>query len=289
MTNTLESIVSTSMDGISYALRAFQWILLTFHHPSIGISDVRVFFRDLRDNCVSLYHTMHHNATTDTLAGGFLLHIVRHPEQFTANSVLMVSGGFAVVNGLIAGAQMLFQELNSSTIRVLMSVLLFMHTVNDPTILIVPLLDRFTKADANVIDRKASEERVFRTLRPLDDCDIPPQHSHNLTTSDLCLTRPKNVRMILFGSTKRLHTMSQVERTSAYNHMHNLVCCYLKDFSFEIDVPELIDGFPTGRLVRKPVSMNKCDQKAEKLPVASHVSKSRQTVVVESSYLRVVS
>ncbi|CCI46132.1 unnamed protein product [Albugo candida] len=289
VTNTLESIVSTSMDGISYALRAFQWILLTFHHPSIGISDVRVFFRDLRDNCVSLYHTMHHNATTDTLAGGFLLHIVRHPEQFTANSVLMVSGGFAVVNGLIAGAQMLFQELNSSTIRVLMSVLLFMHTVNDPTILIVPLLDRFTKADANVIDRKASEERVFRTLRPLDDCDIPPQHSHNLTTSDLCLTRPKNVRMILFGSTKRLHTMSQVERTSAYNHMHNLVCCYLKDFSFEIDVPELIDGFPTGRLVRKPVSMNKCDQKAEKLPVASHVSKSRQTVVVESSYLRVVS
>nr|CCA21976.1 conserved hypothetical protein [Albugo laibachii Nc14] len=285
VTDALDYIQVSSMDVIRYAIKVFQWVLLSFRHPTIGLSDVTVFFRDLRDNCVSLYTDMQHNATTENMAKGFLLQIARHPERFTANSVLMVSEGFAVVNGLIAGAQMLFQELSSSTLGVLLSVLLFMHTVNDPTIVIIPLLDRLAKTD----DKIASRTRFSRALEPLAKCNISSQHARSLKISNLCLSSPRKVRLILFGTTKRVHTMSQAERTSAYNHMHNLICCYLKDQSFEIEIPELIDGFPTGKLVRKPVRMDKCQQHADNHPVELNDTKSMQSLRVESSYLRVVS
>lgn len=78
-----------------------------------------------------------HKSSTENMAGGFRIQIVRHPKRFTANSFLMVSEGFVVVNGLIAGAQILFQELSSSSLGVLQSVLLLIHTVNHLTILII--------------------------------------------------------------------------------------------------------------------------------------------------------
>lgn len=42
-----------------------------------------------------------------TIVGGLMLHLLLHPSDFTAESILLVGAGFAVIHGLMAGMQVI--------------------------------------------------------------------------------------------------------------------------------------------------------------------------------------
>ncbi|POM73522.1 Hypothetical protein PHPALM_9625, partial [Phytophthora palmivora] len=121
---------------------AIEWIINTIRNPLVGVRQVTHFFKEFGTNIKSLWGLMKEDPkeTAQNMAGGLLLHITHHPSEFTAETVLMISGGFAVIGGLMAGVEAVFGTMSNVISNVLLSVLMFIHAIDDPIYIVTPLV-----------------------------------------------------------------------------------------------------------------------------------------------------
>ncbi|KAG6948216.1 hypothetical protein JG687_00015623 [Phytophthora cactorum] len=192
--NVIKGFVDYTLDTAIHLAQtladAIEWIINTIRDPLVGAKQVTSFFKEFGKNIKSLWGLMKEDPkeTAENMAGGLLLHITHHPSEFTAETVLMIGTGFAVIGGL-------------------------MHE-----------------------------------FRPV------------FSTRDLCLSSPKQVRQLIFGTFKRAAKMNQQERIAAYNRFHDFVCCYLEDQEFEVNAPKMDATAFEAELVSTPVKMQNCSQ-----------------------------
>ncbi|GMF66170.1 unnamed protein product [Phytophthora lilii] len=247
---------------------AIEWIVNTIRNPLVGIRQIGNFFKEFGTNIKSLWGLMKEDPreTSENMAGGLLLHITHHPAEFTAETVLMVSGGFAVINGLMAGVEAVFGTMSNVISNVLLSVLMFIHAIDDPIYIVTPLVTSIVNtADAIATGSNAtnSSDGVTLTIdaiQPLPTCQIPLEYRSVFSSRDLCLSNPSQVRQLIFGTTKRAAKMTQEERIAAYNRFHDFVCCYLEDQEFEVNAPKMDVTAFEAELVPTPVRMSNCSQ-----------------------------
>ncbi|RLN56539.1 hypothetical protein BBJ29_002182 [Phytophthora kernoviae] len=103
-----------------------------------------------------------------------------------------------------------------------------------------------------------SEFTAETVLMPLKACKIPKEYRPSFSSRDLCLSSPKEIRQLIFGTTKRSAKMNQQERVDAYNHFHDFVCCYLQNQEFEVNAPKVDDAAFEAELISTPVKMSNC-------------------------------
>ncbi|KAF4318443.1 hypothetical protein BBO99_00007357 [Phytophthora kernoviae] len=254
---TAETIIALAQNVAS----AIKWIVNTIRDPLVGAKQVANFFKEFGKNCKGLWKLIKADPkeTGENVAGGLLLHIVHHPAEFTAETVLMVGGGFAVIHGLIAGMEVVFGAMSNVISRVLMSVLMFIHAIDDPIYIVTPLVTSIIESSATIGNNGTKEITLtVDAIKPLKACKIPPEYRPVFSSRDLCLSSPAEIRQLIFGSTKRSAKMTQEERIGAYNHFHDFVCCYLQDQQFEVNAPKLDNAEFEAELVATPVKMSNC-------------------------------
>ncbi|KAF4318760.1 hypothetical protein BBO99_00007085 [Phytophthora kernoviae] len=256
---TADTVIALAQDIAS----AVKWIVNTIRDPLVGLKQVANFFKTFAENCKSLWTLLKEDPkeTGENMAGGLLLHIVHNPSAFTAETVLMVSGGFAVINGLMAGVEAVFGTMSNVISTVLMSALMFLHAIDDPILIITPLVTNIVDTGATISGGNSSTEKATLstdTIKPLKVCEIPKEYRPSFSSRDLCLSSPKEIRQLIFGTTKRSAKMDQQERVAAYNHFHDFVCCFLEGQSFEINAPKVDNAAFEAELVSTPVKMSNC-------------------------------
>ncbi|KAL4165348.1 hypothetical protein KRP22_011273 [Phytophthora ramorum] len=270
MKNAVKDVVDFTADTlVSFAQTvadAIEWIINTIRNPLVGAKQVFSFFKEFGENIKSLWTLIKEDPkeTGENMAGGLLLHITHHPSEFTAETVLMVGTGFAVIGGLMAGVEAVFGTMSNVISNVLLSVLMFIHAIDDPIYIVTPLVTSIVNTAGTIAaGGNSSSESVTVTpdaIKPLDACVIPEEYRPVFSSRDLCLSSPTEVRQLIFGTTKRTAKMSQEERIAAYNHFHDFVCCYLQDQSFEVNAPKMDATAFEAELVSTPVQMSNCSQ-----------------------------
>ncbi|MBW0470701.1 hypothetical protein O181_010416 [Austropuccinia psidii MF-1] len=188
-----------------------------------------------------------------TLTGGLFLHILLHPAEFTAESVLLVGAGFHVIHGLIHGIEAVAGSLPPLVGSAIMSVLMFLHALDDPLLILTPIFTstahsvQAIKSNAGSLGSceqnggfTSSDGTALITLPPATiipsapTCSLfpPDLGAPPLTYAKLCLTSDiTQVRKIIFGTTKSSDAMSREERLEAYTHVRKFWCCYGQDAS----------------------------------------------------------
>ncbi|GMF14352.1 unnamed protein product [Phytophthora lilii] len=247
---------------------AIEWIVNTIRNPLVGIRQIGNWFKEFGKNIKSLWGLMKEDPkdTSENMAGGLLLHIEHHPAEFTAETVLMVSGGFAVIHGLIHGVEAVFGTMSNVISNVLLSVLMFIHAIDDPIYIVTPLITSIVDTAGAIGgggNSTSSADGVTLTvdpIKPLPQCQIPTEYRSVFSSRDLCLSNPSQVRELIFGTTKRAAKMTQEERIAAYNRFHDFVCCYLENQEFEVNAPKMDSTAFESELVPTPVKMGNCSQ-----------------------------
>ncbi|EGZ15468.1 hypothetical protein PHYSODRAFT_508416 [Phytophthora sojae] len=245
---------------------AIEWIINTIRDPLVGVRQIGNFFKEFGKNLKSLWGLMKEDPkeTAENMGGGLLLHITHHPAEFTAETVLMVSGGFAVIHGLMAGVEAVFGTMSNVISKVLLSVLMFIHAIDDPIYIVTPLVTSIVNTAGDLANGgNSSAESTVLTIDPVQphkSCQIPKKFRPVFSTRDLCLSTPAEVRQLIFGTTKRTAKMTQPERIAAYNRFHDFVCCYLEDQEFEVNAPKMDSTAFEKELVATPVKMSNCSQ-----------------------------
>ncbi|POM77341.1 Hypothetical protein PHPALM_5286 [Phytophthora palmivora] len=246
---------------------AIEWIINTIRDPLVGIRQITSFFKEFGKNIKSLWGLMKEDPkeTAKNMGGGLLLHITHHPSEFTAETVLMVGTGFAVIHGLMAGVEAVFGTMSNVVSKVLLSVLMFIHAIDDPIYIVTPLVTSIVNTADTLAGggnaTNASEDGITLTpdtIKPLKTCKIPKKYRPVFSSRDLCLSTPEEVRQLLFGTAKRTAQMTQQERIGAYNRFHDFVCCYLEDQEFEVNAPQMDATAFESELVSTPVKMTNC-------------------------------
>ncbi|KAG2790991.1 hypothetical protein PC129_g11476 [Phytophthora cactorum] len=245
---------------------AIEWIINTIRDPLVGIKQITSFFKEFGKNVKSLWGLMKEDPkeTAKNMGGGLLLHITHHPSEFTAETALMIGTGFAVIGGLMHGVEAIFGTMSNMISNILLSVLMFIHAIDDPIYIVTPLVtsivDTAGKLAAGGNSTKDSVVLTPNKIKPLKTCKIPKEFRPNFSSRDLCLSSPQEVRMLLFGTAKRTAKMTQQERIAAYNRFHDFVCCYLEDQEFEVNAPSMDPTKFQEDLVATPVKMQNCSQ-----------------------------
>ncbi|EGZ15475.1 hypothetical protein PHYSODRAFT_505369 [Phytophthora sojae] len=271
--NAIKGVVdytaNTVIDLAQDIADAIKWIVNTLRDPLVGIKQVTTFFKTFGHNVKSLWTLFKEDPkeTAENMGGGLLLHITHHPAEFTAETVLTVSAGFAVIGGLMAGVEAVFGGMSNVISNVLMSVLMFLHAIDDPIYIVTPLVNSLVDT-AGAINTRSNSSSTNATsnvltidpIKPLKACKIPKQYRPVFSSRDLCLSSPAQVRELIFGTAKRAIKMSTQERIAAYNHFHDFVCCYLQDQEFEVNAPEMDSTAFEAKLVATPVKMRNCTQ-----------------------------
>ncbi|KUF88788.1 hypothetical protein AM588_10001956 [Phytophthora nicotianae] len=220
---------------------AIEWIINTLRDPLVGVKQITSFFKEFGKNVKSLWGLMKEDPkdTAKNMGGGLLLHITHHPSEFTAETALMIGTGFAVIGGLMHGVEAIFGTMSNTISNVLLSVLMFIHAIDDPIYIVTPLVTSIVDQAGKLAANNTADSTVLtpNRIKPLKTCKIPEEFRPNFSSRDLCLSNPKEVRMLLFGTTKRTAKMTQEERIAAYNRFHDFVCCYLDDQEFEVNAP----------------------------------------------------
>ncbi|KAG3107500.1 hypothetical protein PI125_g12670 [Phytophthora idaei] len=246
--NVIKGFVDYTLDTAIHLAQtladAIEWIINTIRDPLVGAKQVTSFFKEFGKNIKSLWGLMKEDPkeTAENMAGGLLLHITHHPSEFTAETVLMIGTGFAVIGGLMHGVEAIFGTMSNMISNILLSVLMFIHSIDDPIYIVTPLVTSLLT-------------RLARSLRV-----IPEEFRPVFSTRDLCLSSPKQVRQLIFGTFKRAAKMNQQERIVAYNRFHDFVCCYLEDQEFEVNAPKMDATAFEAELVSTPVKMQNCSQ-----------------------------
>ncbi|KAG7394523.1 hypothetical protein PHYBOEH_005048 [Phytophthora boehmeriae] len=255
---TADTVIALAQD----IANAVKWIVNTIRDPQVGLKQVANFFKTFAENCKSLWTLLKDDPkeTGENMAGGLLLHIIHNPAEFTAETVLMVSGGFAVINGLMAGVEAVFGAMSNVISNVLMSALMFLHAIDDPILIITPLVTNIVDTGTTISGGNKTEKATLSIdrIKPLKACQIPKAYRPIFSSRDLCLSSAAEIRQLIFGTTKRSAKMDQQERVAAYNHFHDFVCCFLEGQSFEINAPKVDSAAFEAELVSTPVKMTNC-------------------------------
>ncbi|KAF1789002.1 Zinc/iron permease [Phytophthora cactorum] len=121
---------------------AIEWIINTIRDPLVGIKQITSFFKEFGKNVKSLWGLMKEDPkeTAKNMGGGLLLHITHHPSEFTAETALMIGTGFAVIGGLMHGVEAIFGTMSNMISNILLSVLMFIHAIDDPIYIVTPLV-----------------------------------------------------------------------------------------------------------------------------------------------------
>ncbi|KAG2791095.1 hypothetical protein Pcac1_g654 [Phytophthora cactorum] len=267
--NVIKGFVDYTLDTAIHLAQtladAIEWIINTIRDPLVGAKQVTSFFKEFGKNIKSLWGLMKEDPkeTAENMAGGLLLHITHHPSEFTAETVLMIGTGFAVIGGLMHGVEAIFGTMSNMISNILLSVLMFIHAIDDPIYIVTPLVTSIVDtagtlaAGGNTTD---STVLTIDAIEPLETCQIPEEFRPVFSTRDLCLSSPKQVRQLIFGTFKRAAKMNQQERIAAYNRFHDFVCCYLEDQEFEVNAPKMDATAFEAELVSTPVKMQNCSQ-----------------------------
>ncbi|KAG6576391.1 uncharacterized protein IUM83_09049 [Phytophthora cinnamomi] len=244
---------------------AIEWIVNTIRDPLVGIRQITSFFKEFGKNIKSLWGLMKEDPkeTAENMGGGLLLHITHHPSEFTAETVLMVGTGFAVIHGLMAGVEAVFGTMSNTISKVLLSVLMFIHAIDDPIYIVTPLVTSIVNTAGELATGDNSTDSTVLTvdaIQPLETCQIPKKYRPLFSSRDLCLSTPAEVRQLIFGTSKRTAKMTQEERIAAYNRFHDFVCCYLEGQEFEVNAPKMDSTAFEADLIPTPVKMSNCSQ-----------------------------
>ncbi|OWZ09270.1 hypothetical protein PHMEG_00018053 [Phytophthora megakarya] len=245
---------------------AIEWIINTIRDPLVGVRQITSFFKEFGKNVKALWGLMKEDPkeTAENMGGGLLLHITHHPSEFTAETVLMVGAGFAVIHGLMHGVEAIFGTMSNVISNVLLSVLMFIHAIDDPIYIVTPLVTSIVNtADTIAAGGNITDDILTVTtdaVKPLKTCQIPEEYRPVFSSRDLCLSSPVEVRQLLFGTAKRTAKMTEKERIGAYNRFHDFVCCFLEDQEFEVNAPKMDNTKFEKDLVATPVKMTNCSQ-----------------------------
>ncbi|ETI53041.1 hypothetical protein F441_03938 [Phytophthora nicotianae CJ01A1] len=272
---------------------AIEWIINTIRDPLVGAKQVTNFFKEFGKNIKSLWGLMKEDPkeTAENMAGGLLLHITHHPSEFTAETVLMIGTGFAVIGGLMHGVEAIFGTMSNVISNVLLSVLMFIHAIDDPIYIVTPLVTSIVDTAGKLTANNTADSTVLTidAIEPLETCQIPEEFRPVFSTRDLCLSSPKQVRQLIFGTYKRAAKMTQEERIAAYHRFHDFVCCYLEDQEFEVNAPKMDATAFEPDLVATPVKMQNCSQLMGNYSAATAwKSSTTESSEVESDYDSVV-
>ncbi|KAH7474275.1 hypothetical protein KRP22_004032 [Phytophthora ramorum] len=294
--NAIKDVVDFTADTLITIAKtiasAVEWILNTIRDPLVGIKQITSFFKEFGKNIKSLWGLMKEDPkeTAENMAGGLLLHITHHPAEFTGETVLMISAGFGVIGGLMAGVEAVFGTMSNAISNVLLSVLMFIHAIDDPIYIVTPLVTSIVNTADTIANGNSTTNVTTLTqdaIKPLKACKIPKEYRPVFSSRDLCLSTPSEVRQLLFGSTKRSIKMTKEERVGAYNRFHDFVCCYLQDQSFEVNAPKVDATAFESELVATPVKMTNCSQRlgnySEATVWTSSVSLEGSTSLVDDS------
>jgi hypothetical protein len=261
----VDFVANTAIGIAQNIADAIEWIINTIRDPLVGVRQITSFFKEFGKNIKLLWGLIKEDPkeTGENMGGGLLLHITHHPAEFTADTVLMVAGGFAVIHGLMAGVEAVFGTMSNVISKVLMSVLMFIHAIDDPIYIVTPLVTSIVNTADKIAAGNTTDDELTVTIdaiKPLKTCKIPKQYRPVFSSRDLCLSSPEEVRQLIFGTAKRSTKMSQQERIAAYNRFHDFVCCYLEDQEFEVNAPKVDSTAFEAELVATPVKMTNCSQ-----------------------------
>ncbi|CEG48816.1 uncharacterized protein PHALS_06616 [Plasmopara halstedii] len=242
-----------------------EWLLNTIRHPSVGLQQIVDFGRDFGKNFKNLWGLLKQDPknTAENIAGGFLLHVEHHMADFTAESILLVGTGTAMIAGLMRGVEAIAGQLSEAASHALLSVLVFIHMIDDPILIVTPLITKIFETSGDLHNSSVSTNVTTVTIvavKPLKTCQIPEEYRPQFSTRDLCLSSSLYVRKLIFGSTKRSALMTSQERIAAYNRFHDFVCCFLKDHEFEVNTVETEAAMFRKMLITTPVKMSNCSQ-----------------------------
>ncbi|KAH9818982.1 hypothetical protein DFH28DRAFT_1080319 [Melampsora americana] len=244
---------------------AFKWVVKFPFQPKTEWKQVKGFANELWDGSKLAGGLFEENPINGlkTIVGGLMLHLLLYPAEFTAESILLVGAGFQVIHGLIYGMQAIAGSLPPIVGNSVMSVLIFIHILDDPLLILTPILTNtaqsvqaighagvsidepednggFTSDDGSSSLTLPNEYQipVSKTCRLFSpDLAAPP-----LTYEKLCLTKdPSDVREIVFGTKKVSHEMNRIERLEAYRHVRKFWCCYGKGSKVELPLGVLDD------------------------------------------------
>ncbi|CAI5744429.1 unnamed protein product [Peronospora destructor] len=267
LNNFVDFTADTAINIAQMTADAITWIINTVRSPLVGIRQVMDFFMELGHGIKTLWKMMLKDPknTAANMGGGFLLHITHHPTEFTAETVLLIGGGFAVIHGLIHGVEAIFGTMSGTISQILMSVLMFIHAIDDPILIVTPLITSVVKTAGTIGENVNSTDHALTLtpspIQPLKSCQIPKKHRPAISSRDLCLSNPREVRQLLFGTAKRSAKMTHAEMVAAYNHFHDFVCCYLEDQEFEVNAPDMSSTAFKAELIPTPVKMANCSQR----------------------------
>ncbi|KAA1066797.1 hypothetical protein PGT21_025326 [Puccinia graminis f. sp. tritici] len=197
-----------------------------------------------------------------TITGGLFLHLLLHPEEFTAESILLVGAGFQVINWLVRGIEAIAGSLPPIVGKALMSFLWFIHSLDDPLLIVTPIFTNTAQAlqagkGSILLDGSSEENGGFTsddgsksvtlpagTVLPASkQCPLLPPDlaTPPLTYGNLCLSQDSTkVREIIFGTPKPSNELTCEERLQAYNHVQKFWCCYGDNGKNSIPIPDAI-------------------------------------------------
>jgi hypothetical protein len=143
-----------------------------------------------------------------------------------------------------------------------MSVLWFIHSLDDPLLILTPIFTNTAQAlqagQASLLLDGASEEDggftsddggklvtlpAATVLPSSKQCPLlPPDFgAPPLTYGNLCLSpEPTRVREIIFGTAKPSNEMTREERLDAFSHVQKFWCCYGDNGKNSIPIPDAI-------------------------------------------------
>ncbi|KAI9612802.1 hypothetical protein KEM48_004037 [Puccinia striiformis f. sp. tritici PST-130] len=196
------------------------------------------------------------------IAGGLFLHLLLHPAEFTAESILLVGAGFRVIHALLDAVRLVAGTLHPMVANALFSLLWFIHSLDDPLLILTPIFTstaQALKAGKNSISIGGSSEEnggftsddgsrtvilPAGTLIPASkQCPLLPSDfgAPPLAYGNLCLNSDTTkYREIVFGTPKPSNEMTREERLEAYGHVQKFWCCYGDNGKNSIPLPDSI-------------------------------------------------
>uniref|UniRef100_A0AAV1T7V5 Uncharacterized protein n=1 Tax=Peronospora matthiolae TaxID=2874970 RepID=A0AAV1T7V5_9STRA len=264
-TRVVDLVSDTAIAAAHTIADTIQWVINVFRHPLVGMRQVIDFFKEFGKNIklVSIMMWDDPKNTSLNMAGGFLLHVRHHPAEFTAETVLLVAGGSAVIHGLMRGVSAIFGGMSNVVSGAIMGALIFLHMIDEPILLVTPLITSLVETASTLGAGNSTEASLALTLdfiQPSNSCMIPEKFRPRISSRDLCLGSSQAVRMLLFGTVEHVVKMTPEERIAAYGRFHDFVCCFLTDHEFEVHAPNITATDFEADLVATPVKITDCNK-----------------------------
>ncbi|CAI5735977.1 unnamed protein product [Hyaloperonospora brassicae] len=264
--NVVDIVSDTAIETAHLMADVVEWCVHTLHHPHVGMRQVSDFFNQFGRNVMIIHGLLMNDTqrTVENVGGGTLLFIRHHPADFMSAAIVIFATGAAQIHGLFMAIEFVFGSAATAIIKVLLTVMTFMHFVDVPVLLISPFVSSFAKTSSALSSglnlTQNGSTLTLDAIQPTNACLIPKAYQPTFSSRDLCLSTPAEVRVLLFGTAKRSIDMSDDERMHAFNYFHDFVCCFLTDQEFEVNAPVINETSFEATLVPMPVKMTDCDK-----------------------------